>query len=274
MKRRRAERRARRWQLLWRAGRRLLQVALVVGIGGGSAWAVPRISVAVRDHPYFRVKQIELRGDETVDRESVLAAADLHIGMSIWRVSPSVASENIEALAWIRRAIVRREFPNRVVVAVAERKPAAIGLLGGFQYLDRAGHILGPVHAGELMNYPFVTGLSGANLDGAGAQVLRRALRLVRLCQRQDCGGGISEVHIDAERGLILIPRASPVPVVMGWGGWKRKLERMDRVLAAWHGQESRLAVVDVTFRRSVVVKLRDQKKVSPVKNPGRGMSI
>jgi hypothetical protein len=60
----------------------------------------------------------------------------------------------------------------------------------------------------------------------------------------------------------------------MGWGNWRRKLERLDRILALWEGRESELAALDLTPRRAAVVQTR--RGAPPAWTRGRepGMEI
>jgi len=194
--------------------------------------------------------------------------------MSIWGVDPATAEERIEALAWVREAHVRREFPNRVRIALVEREPTAIAMVEGLQYLDRTGRVLGPVQIGSRVDLPFITGLKGQHLQGPGVPVLKRALRFIRLCEKRHCAGGVSEVHLHPVYGLVLIPREAPVPVIVGWGRWNGKIDRLERVLAAWEGNETRISSIDVTLRRSVIVKLRDGSETTVVKGKAGGTPI
>lgn len=252
-----------------------LTMLALAGLSVAGLRFAPEVAATTSRHPYFSVSQIVLRGTEVLERDSVLGAADLRVGMSIWSVDPTTAEEQIRALAWVRDASVRREFPNRVIVSVSEREPAAIALVEGLQYLDRSGRILGPVRPGATIDLPFVTGLRGQHLQGPGVPSLRRALRFIRLCEKRQCGGGVSEVHLHPTHGLVLIPREAAVPVIVGWGRWNGKIDRMERVLAAWEGRESRISSIDVTLRGAVVVKLReDGAAEAPMKGKAGGTPI
>jgi cell division protein FtsQ len=267
---RRASRRNRR------LGRAVAPVVLLLGLAATAAafrYAPDAYAAALR-HPYFAVNQIVLSGAQALDRDSVLAAADLYVGMSIWTVDPATAEERIEELAWVREAQVRREFPNRVRIAILEREPVAIAVVEGLQYVDRTGRVLGPVRPGAHVDLPFVTGLKGQHLQGSGVPVLRRALRFIRLCEKRHCAGGVSEVHLHPVHGLVLIPREAPVPVIVGWGRWNGKIDRLERVLAAWEGNEARISSIDVTLRRSVIVKVREGGATTPVKGKAGGTPI
>jgi cell division protein FtsQ len=262
-----ADRRERRpW--LRRSGRVLLLAALI-GLLAAGVYAAPRALVAVRDHPYFAVRRLAVRGHRALDRETIIGAANVFTGMSIWRVSPSMVEDNVRALARVREATVWREFPDGVVITVSEREPAAIAVVDdGLHYVARSGRLLGPVRQTDGVDYPFLTGIDGSHLVEPGLTMVRRAMRLMRACERRRCGGGVSEIHFDSQRGLVLVPRRVPVPVLMGWGGWRKKVDRVERVLAAWEGQESWLASIDVSYRRSVLVKLHEHEQ------PGRGGSL
>jgi cell division protein FtsQ len=239
----------------------VLPLCLVVALAALTAAAFrhgPALLAEAQRHPYFAVNQIVLRGARVLDRDAVLAAAGLRVGASIWTIDAARAEERIAALAWVGDAAIRREFPKRVVVSIRERVPAAIAVVEGLQYLDRTGRVLGPVLPGAPTDLPFITGLRGQHLQGPGVPALRRALRFIRLCEKRACGGGVSEVHLHPTHGLVLIPRESPVPVVVGWGGWNAKIDRMERVFSLWEGREGLLGSIDVTLRRSVVVKPRE----------------
>jgi cell division septal protein FtsQ len=269
--------RSRRAGRNWRLGRAVAPVLVLlaaVGIAAAGFRYAPDLYAQASRHPYFAVRQIVLSGAQALERDSVLGAADLWVGMSIWQVDPAMAEERIEALAWVREAHVRREFPNRLRVGITERQPIAIAMVEGLQYVDRSGRVLGPVRPGSQVDLPFVTGLKGEHLQGAGVPALKRALRFIRLCEKRHCAGGVSEVHLHPLHGLVLIPREAPVPVIVGWGRWNGKIDRMERVLAAWEGNETRISSIDVTLRRSVIVKLRDGTEPTAVKGKAGGTPI
>ena len=88
------------------------------------------------------------------------------------------------------------------------------------------------------------------------------------------CFDAISEVHVDPEKGITVFPLRTAVAVVLGWGGWREKLARSARVFAAWDGQVERLEQVDVSFRRTVVVKLREENHPTAVRSRRKGLRV
>ena len=133
--------------------------------------------------------------------------------------------------------------------------------------------MLDEVRPGDLLDRPCLAGLGGSYRGGAGRRTLRRVLRLARLCERCACGGGVSELHLDRAHGLVLVPRSFPVPVIIGWGKWETKIERLERVLADWRGRAESLAAIDVTLRHAAVVRIKKSSR-GRSKNTGGELQI
>lgn len=242
-------------------GRRILQgfmgaaaAALVLTV-----WAVHRpVRAALRTHPYFTVDEVVLHGvGPLLSRDDVLAWLGVRGGVSLWDVAPARVEARLEAHPLIERATVRREFPNHVEIELRERRPQAVAVLEDLYYVGRGGQLLRVLGAEHSRDYPLVTGLMPDTNPGYRTWALRRALRLVRLCERVACFGGVSEIRLDRRFGLVLYPTAPRVPLLLGWGSWREKLARAGRALQAWEGRTDQLAMLDVRFRNQVVARLR-----------------
>ena len=61
----------------------------------------------------------------------------------------------------------------------------------------------------------------------------------------------LSEIHFDAPDRLVVYTTDFPIPLHMGWGNWDDKLERMDRLMSLWKGNEERLGIARYEFSRS-----------------------
>ena len=254
----RDERRGRRY-VLWLAG-----VAMVLILGAAAyRWHAPlKAAVAAPafffENAYFSVREIQVRGGEKVGGDEIVAMAGLRHGMNIWKIEPGEIEKKIVKHPWVRRVLVRRDFPRRVVIEVAERSPKAIVALGKLYYVDADGVVFKEVGAGERVNYPLLTGLRPDQLAKANAALrgkIQDAVRLGNLMARDS--RTLSEIHFDESGRLVVYTTAFPVALKMGWGEWDSKLKRLDRVLALWRGNEERLASLDVSFNDQVVARLR-----------------
>ena len=215
----------------------------------------------VLESPYFSVREIQVRGGEKVGGNEIVAMAGLRHGMNMWKIEPATIESKIARHPWVRRVLVRREFPRRVVIEVEERTPKAIVAMRKLYYVDADGIIFKEVGQGDTVNFPLLTGLRPEQLaisNPAMREKLQDAMRLGELMTKDS--HILSEIHFDASDRVVLYTTAFPVALHMGWGDWTDKMKRLDRVLGLWKGHEERLASLDVSFRDQVVARLRRAK--------------
>jgi cell division protein FtsQ len=242
-------------------------LATVLWHGVPAAWAL------VKAHPYFAVKEIDVDGNLRLSREDVLEWTSLRLGSSIWDAEPSTLRMRLQKNPWVEHARAWREFPSRVGIRVQERRPVALAQLAQLTYIDRHARMLGPLGDEDSRDFVVISGLEDAGEEFVNVG-LHRAVKLLRLCERMNCFEALSEVHVDRKRGITLFPMHTPVAVVLGWGGWREKLTRSARVLAAWQGQVDRLGTIDVSFRGIAVVRLRDEAAPGVEVKPKHGMRV
>ena len=249
------------WQGPW--GRRLRVgsgAALVATVALLGMACGPALVRGVVDHPYFAVSEIVVTPTRHVRAGALLEAADLRAGMSLWRIDPTVLTRELEANPWIRRASVRREFPRRLVIDLAEREPAAILYLDQLYYVDRTGLAFTQVGEREPLDLPFVTGIEAAIVEDDGPyarHAIRHALRLLHMMTAAGLPFRVSEVHIERGRGITVFPVEPRVAFTFGWSGFSGKLPRLARVLQDFRGRERQIREIDLTDGAEVVVRLR-----------------
>jgi cell division septal protein FtsQ len=253
--------------------RAVVVVVVVASVGTAAVWAVRARALGVlREHPYFAISQVTITGcGPALTPSAVRAWLGLPDATTVWDAAPASVRARLEAHPFIARAVVRREFPDRLEIVVRERRPQAIAVLDDLFYVDRGGRTFGPLRATDSRDYPLITGIDRALPDGQRTWMLRRTLRLLRRCDRERCVGELSEVHLETARGVIVYPAAPRVPIVLGWGSWPAKLDRAQRALHAWSAGAERLASLDVRFRNQVVVTLRQLPAPLAPSPVGRG---
>lgn len=247
----------------WRAAGCVVFAALLLA---GTAWFAARpVAARVRTHPYFRVGKMTIRGQgPRLHARDIRDWLGVRIESSLWDAEPGDVARRLRAHPLVAWASVKREFPNGLEIHVRERQPAALVLLDDLFFVDRGGALFGPVGPADSLDYPIITGIDEQTPVGYRRWALRRALRLLRQCQRQEFAGGVSEVHVDPKMGAIVYPARPRVPIVLGWGSTREKLRRAGQVLAGWGDGAHRLSSVDTRFLGQVVVKLRTPEEVAP----------
>ena len=249
----------RAWLARWRwAGLGLFAVLGLAAVG----WTVRQpVLERLRQHPYFVISHVAIHGvGPALTPEDVTAWLGLTDTTTVWEASPGRVRARLEAHPFIGAAAVKRIFPGRLEIVVHERQPQAIAVLGDLFYVDRGGATFGPLRPSDPRNLPIITGLDVDAPEGTRNWMLRRALRLLRRCEREApaaCVGPLSEVHVDADEGLVVFPASPRVPLVLGWGSLHTKLARAERALKEWQGTTDRLARLDLRFRNQVVATVR-----------------
>jgi cell division protein FtsQ len=214
------------------------------------------------DSPYFDVREIQVRGGNKVGGSEIVAMAGLRHGVNLWKIEPAAIEKKIAKHPWVRRVLVRREFPRRVVIEVEERKPKAIVAMGRLYYVDSDGIVFKEVGEGESIEFPLLTGLRPEELTRADLAIrsrIRDAIRLGELMAKDS--HTLSEIHFESSDRFVVYTTAYPVALRMGSGEWEGKLQRLDRVLTLWKGHENRLASLDMSFRDQVVARLRKARQ-------------
>ena len=220
--------------------------------------AAASLSEFVLESPYFSVSEIQVRGGDKVSGNAIVAIAGLRRGMSIWRLDLASIEKKIAKHPWVRRVYARREFPRRVVIEVEERTPRAIVALRKLYYVDADGVLFKEVGPGEEVNFPMLTGLRPEQLTTPDSSIRGRIQEAIRLSEMMvPRSHSLSEIHFDKSDRLVVYTNANPIALHMGWGNWAEKLNRMERLLALWRGNEERLGSLDMSFRDQVVAHLR-----------------
>lgn len=216
----------------------------------------------VLESPYFSVREIQVRGAEKFGGNEIITMAGLKHGMNMWRIEPSTIERKVAKHPWVRRVLVRREFPRRVVIEIEERTPKAIVAMGKLYYIDSDGLAFKEVGAGESVQFPLLTGLRPDELGSRDPAVRRKIQDAVRLSDLMAKDSHtISEVHFEAADRVTLYTTAYPLALHMGWGDWEDKVRRVDRVLKLWKGHEERLVTLDASFGDQVVARARRMRQ-------------
>ena len=129
----------------------------------------------------FAVHEVRVEGNSRVSIQEVLETAGLGDSPNLLALDLGAVEAALVQHPWIQSATVSRELPDKLVVAIVEREPAALVQLGALYFVDKRGEIFtrAPVH-GEA-GLPVLTGLRWDDLaPDAPAERLAIAKRLIR----------------------------------------------------------------------------------------------
>lgn len=101
----------------------------------------------------FTVDRIDVTGEGRLNEADVRAAVGIYEGDYFFGADLARAQSNTESLPWVDRAVVRRLWPNRIVVQLVETAPYALYQEDGLLFLTAYdGTVIAPYdpEAGDL----------------------------------------------------------------------------------------------------------------------------
>jgi cell division protein FtsQ len=106
-------------KLMNMAATALFSVFVVLLLAAGGWWALR--------HPLFSIAGITVQGDVAHNSVVTLRAnVAPRLAGNFFTVNLAAARQAFESVPWVRRATVRREFPNRLRVLLQEHQPVAL----------------------------------------------------------------------------------------------------------------------------------------------------
>ena len=126
------------------ATRRRRRLAVVLGI----VVALAAVAWGVSVSPLLDVDHVRIRGLHHLTAAEIERAAGIHPGDAMAWLDPSRAVRDVEALPYVGRAAVSREWPDTVRITVHERRPVAwVDGPGGKAVVDGTGRVVESVPA-------------------------------------------------------------------------------------------------------------------------------
>src|SRR5437867_2092245 len=197
--------------------------------------------------PRFAVVSVDVRGASRVPTAEILAAAAVEPGTSLFRLDPGAVARRVEAIPEVRRADVVREFPNRIVISVEERRPFTLVHSGRLHWIDEEGRVLGASPEAVIPQVPVVSGLSDDELTSMKSAPSPKALAAIALIRALLRTGSalaaeISEIDMSRTDGPVLYT-VDGVEVRLGAEDWEERLARLEGVLGQVADQDVRAVI-------------------------------
>lgn len=162
--------------VLGAAGAALLGAAAWAGVpamvGGALSEAAGRAGL--------RVEQVDIVGLRHMDRETVYALAlQDQRSRAIFSVDLEAVRQSLLRYGWVEDARVSRRLPDTLVVAITERRPAAVWQDNGqLTLIDANGVLLAPADGADVAGLPLVIGPGADKQEGGYTALLSAAPEL------------------------------------------------------------------------------------------------
>ena len=243
-----------------------LVIAIVGGIYLGGRTAAKRFFL---DNPDYQLSGIEVQTDGTLQREQILAVADLREGENIFRVNLAKVHEHLQELPQVDQVEIVRKLPSEIDIRIVERKPIAwittekqisdpFASDAAF-LVDARGVLMKEKKLlPEYLGLPLILGCASDSLE-AGKIVdspeARAALELLRLSTRSFMQTRFQVREIDLSRGYcLLVTDKNHTRVTFGFDNLDEQLQRLEQFLVYSDDAHRELATVNLLVQRNIPV--------------------
>ncbi|MBW2637975.1 MAG: FtsQ-type POTRA domain-containing protein, partial [Deltaproteobacteria bacterium] len=208
-----------------------------------------------------------VRGCEKVSEREVCELAGVDTSMNILAVNLDKMTDKIKGNPWIKDVSIGRELPNRLVIEIVERKPAALIKKNEDLYIiDRNEEIFKGLGERDCINLPVLTGFSENGAVNKG--LLKMAFDLLDYLSRSDTFPkmkNVSEINGSDIYGFSVFTN-NQMFIQLGFENYEKKFERLNRILLdlAKKDLDEGCLKIDLTDYNRVIVQQRgyfDRKK-------------
>ncbi|KJR97294.1 MAG: hypothetical protein VR65_25585 [Desulfobulbaceae bacterium BRH_c16a] len=191
---------------------------------------------------FFKVGKVEFSGCSMVPEDRLLEASGLILRQtSLFGLDASQVEAKLGDVPWVERAVVKRDWPSTVEIAIEENTPVAIlntpqSGEAQLQYIDEKGMQILPVLPGADVDFPIITGLMEITDEQQREKSLAEVLIFLRKVASNDPHlpvQSVSEVHINQVGEIVVYMVEYPFPIFFGNGNTRQNYSRLIQVLRA-----------------------------------------
>lgn len=119
----------------------------------------------------FNITSIEIKGNKEKQADYIIKLSSVEIGTNILKIDDATLKENIEKDPYLKFVGVEKKYPDKIVIDVKERIPAAVVKREStVLLLDEEGYVLQIMQDTGNLLYPVLSGIDTSN-TAVGKQI-------------------------------------------------------------------------------------------------------
>ena len=207
--------------------------------------------------------QVEVTGNRIVARGAVLSPFYKDHDRSVLRIPLDSRRSEIEQIAWVQSATVKRVLPNRIRVDITERTPIAFVRNGSeLALIDEDGVILDRPQ-GEDLHFAIVTGLADSMPRAEREKRMQTYQEFMQDADLVRSGSSefVSEIDLANPHDLRVVMAGIPglnvpqaITLHLGSGEFTGKYRMLVENFAQWQSNAGCVQSVDLQYARQVVL--------------------
>jgi cell division protein FtsQ len=221
--------------------------------------------------PLLRVRETVVKGCKELTEKEILSLAAVRSPSNLLTINRAAIARRILGNPWVQEVFVGREFPDRLVIWVRERKAVALIEKGNGLYLvDSGGAPFKKLETGEESDLPVLTGcIRDGNID---EPLVKKSLALLSDIKGMKDGpeiGMVSEIHGNETFGFSLFTDAG-LCLQLGFDGYQSKLKRLTPVMADLDRKNLKMGflLIDLSDPAKINVQRRNILEPAESKRP------
>lgn len=182
----------------------------------------------------FVVERVDVMGEGRLREDDVRTALQITPGDYLFGADLKAAKARVESLSWVDHALVRRLWPNRIVVQIIERRPYALWQKDGALHLvDASGFAIDDADPMNFTHLPMIVGQGAADK----ATTLKAMLaNFPDITARLDACVFVSEARwdivINDRQTTVRLPEDNPSAALSKLVDLQRRTQILDRDIA------------------------------------------
>lgn len=200
-----------------------LLLVLFLGLGFGGR----QVYESLCNNNFFQITAVKIDGNRMTSKKQIATLSRVDIHSNLLALNVAQVKSLLESHPWIATADIIRDWPNRLLINVKEKRPVALlSRKTGLFYLDHEGQMIAAASSSQELDFPVVTGLENFLFSATGSsqipESLKEILTLLKLADRKNSTlseQSLSEIHISQNGELILYLLDRPFPIYLGTDG-------------------------------------------------------
>jgi len=199
----------------------------------------------------FQIERVDVIGEGRLDERAVRRALGAWPGDYTFDLNMDAAQARVESLPWVEHVVVRRLWPDRIVVQIIEKRPYALWQDNGtFKLVDARGEVIGAEDAVAV----YKDAIALPHIVGPDANLAFAPLKTALIRYPQIQGRIRSSVHIGDRWDLITVD------------GVRIQLpsQNLDRAIVTLAELQARTQVLDRQIA-TIDLRLSDRISIAPL---------
>ena len=219
----------------------------------------------VLSSPYLQTGEVTVRGCKELTEKDVLALASIEPSQNLLVVKVADVEKRIKSNPWVKQVSVGREYPDRVVIEIHERKPVALlKQEAAFYLLDMEGVMFKKLETNDEMDLPILTGFyNNGKMD---RPLLDKTLVLLQyLAAAKDFPNikTVSEIHGHERLGLSLFTNTG-LCLLLGFDNYDNKFKRLPMIMADLDRRNQKTGFMQIDLSDPVKVTVQQRNILVP----------